>query len=263
MSEHPILFSGPMVRAILEGRKTQTRRPITKHGTASPITDKWGRPVESGLDPGTWIGCDEDGTAVVVQCPFGHSGSSLWVREAWKFSDWTDDGMPYVEYAADGVSVLHEAIPEDWGERLSDTWADLSDAENYGIDQRAADRHWRPSIHMPRWASRITLEVTGVRVERVQEISQQDAVEEGATRRTWGKGESGWHMDWGKVGQLSRFAGGIHSKGNEKPLNERDVCLGSARMAFANSWIATYSKSGFGWDANPWVWVVEFRRIDG
>jgi hypothetical protein len=119
---------------------------------------------------------------------------------------------------------------------------------------------------MPRWATRIILEITAVRVEFLQKISRSDAIAEGATKREkiygYQKQCPGWSLDWSRVGALSRFAGGIHSPNCKQPLSESDICLDSPRMAFANHWNKLITKPGLDWDSNPWVWVISFRRID-
>jgi len=226
MTEKPILFSAPMVRAILDGRKSQTRRIMKPQPDA--VLD--GEPYWHIGGYRTRIGAKNP-----FFCPYGQPGDDkLWVRETWPYRDWTDDGEPEIEYRADSGSRLvcgHE-IPPEWGDRLSDIWAGLSDPSNYAIDQRAADRRWRPAIHMPRWASRITLEITGIRVERLQDISEADAIAEGV------------QVD--SVGHAIR-------EGD-------DVAWGGARAAYAELW---ESINGTGsWAADPCVWVVEFMKDD-
>ncbi|HDR9031821.1 TPA: hypothetical protein QDB14_006104 [Burkholderia vietnamiensis] len=218
MKERPILFSGPMVRAILEGRKTQTRRvmkrqppadvaPITaaryhptivdRHGDEAPGPEIFG----AFSDDGDW-GC---------KSPFGEPGDRLWVREMhlawWKLDEANPAGSRVFShvaaYAADGYEL-------ELGEK------------------------WIPSIHMLRAASRITLEITDVRAERLQSISESDARAEGVTIEDH-------HM--------------------------RGYCGGAFRppsiRAFHDLWDSLNAARGHGWDANPWVWVIEFRRIDG
>jgi hypothetical protein len=197
-AERPILFSGAMMRALLAGTKAQTRRVV--------------KPVD-----------------ITMRCPYGRPGTKLWVRETWKYADWTEDGEPWIAYAAGGDDLLCRTFDEEWDKRLGDIWADLSNPENYNIDNRAADRRWRPSIHMPRWASRITLEITGVRVERLRDISEADAQAEGIER----------------AGEYWRNYG-----------NPMDPCL-RPRTSFATLWSSINGPGS--WDANPWVWVVEFR----
>lgn len=237
--ERPILFSGPMVRAILAGRKTQTRRPVDMRHVGfiggSGMQDDpscWGFGDEDGcwhvLDQScpAWYGADFGVTSESyrITSPFGYADDLLWVRETWQFADWTLDGEPFIGYRADDAQELRSPDSEEWGERLANIWADLS-ADGR---QPAADLIWRPSIHMPRWASRLTLEVTGVRVERLQAISADDARAEGA-----------WRTPAGSA---------IYSV--EPP-------------EFEHLWDDSYgSRPGCSWSDNPWVWVVEFRRIE-
>ncbi len=187
MKERPILFSAPMVRAILDGRKTQTRR-VVKH-----------QPIPPDAFP----------------CPYGQPGDRLWVRESFQ------------PIHADGV----EREDTDWGT-----------GKGYACHYPATDEiiEWvdgddkitsrcKPSIHMPRWASRINLEITGVRVERLQEISGMDAMCEGV------------HVppnlpnDWAK--------------------------LEFARHEFYHLWASINGEKS--WASNPWVWVVGFKLVEG
>ena len=134
-----MIFGAAMVRAILKGRKTQTRR--------LKFT--------------------------------GKVGDLIWVRETWKYHDWSEDGEPWIHYAADDVKIFYAGIGEDSAGAPLDKWEELSAPENYDIDNRAADRKWRASTHMPRWAARIELRVTAVRSERLGDISEDDAQAEG------------------------------------------------------------------------------------
>jgi hypothetical protein len=208
MRERPILFSSAMVRAILDGTKTQTRRKVRLIG-ADTIEDRgkgpnefpWPRSVE--LD-----GCDY--RTVLT------GGTRLWVRETWglyrptDFTDWHRGSLA-------GASELP------WG------W-ELDYRADWGPSQDGC--FWRPSIHMPRWASRITLEVVSVRVERLQDISNADAKAEGIERNV----DDGVRY-WGPLG-----------KGHVDP-----------RVAFRGLWEETYGTEA--WALNPWVWVVTFRRV--
>jgi hypothetical protein len=195
MKERPILFSAPMIRAILEGRKTMTRRVVKRVTEGSPYPEIW-VPL-----PGTT-------NKHTPPCPYGQPGDRLWVRETWAWdvqaqASLRDEDGPFA-YAADPFAVQRRLCPR-----------------------------WRPSIHMPRWASRITLEITGVRVERLQDISEQDAMAEGI--RPFGDG-------WGH-----HVHDGLHY-------------MHRAADSFASLW---ESINGAGsWDTNPWVWVVEFKRIE-
>lgn len=167
----PLLFSGPMVRAILEGRKTQTRRLRS----------------------------------------VGRPGDRIWVRETWKPDP--SFGYPPRTKASEidpGTNILYRAtLPE--GHPKYD-WQD-----------------WRPSIFMPRWASRITLEITGVREEHLQDISEADAIREG--------------MEW------------------LNPGNRGPITTTYARQNFRKLWDSLNAKRDYGWDSNPLVWVIDFKRV--
>lgn len=190
MKERPILFSGPMVNAILDGRKTQTRRVVKPQGAI--LTDELARSL--GVRP------PETKNQPVIACPYGAVGDRLWVRETW-FSP------PKPNNECIGFAADREYPPD--------------------VVYRK-----RPSIHMPRWASRITLEVTGVRVERLQDISDADCVAEGCP---------GWyspmHPDQG------------NTDGRTPSEEYRDL------------WESIHGPKS--WEANDWVWVVEFARITG
>ena len=217
MKERPILFSAPMVRAILEGRKTVTLR-IVKGIALECLTS-------ANFTP-TYVAMPEND-----MCPYGQPGDRLWVRETWQYFGFSDEGEPCICYLADhGRAWPH--VPQSEADKVDCIWADLSDPGNFSISGRACDNRWRPSIHMPRWASRITLEVTGVRVERLQEINEADAVAEGIQPF----GDGGYHVEDGRH------------------------YMGTARDSFASLW---ESINGDGsWDANPWVWVVKFKRME-
>ena len=211
MNERPILFSGPMVRAILEGRKTMTRR-VVKVDAADWECD--------GCEPNWPMAENQYGDSERVACPYGQPGGTLWVRETWaSFGDSSSITPPVshqcqIRYHADN----------------SCQWRDVPQGAR-GLYPDASFR-LRPSIHMPRWASRITLEVTAVRVERLQEITEDDARAEGIVKQAHGYGVAGLHMT-----------------------------LSTAREAFGCLWDGINAERGFGWSVNPWVWVVEFRRV--
>lgn len=196
IKERPILFSAPMVRAILDGRKTQTRRVIKGKGT-------WSVEDADDFSNRKWPGYeDEYGTWTDMPCPYGQPGDRLWVRETWACN-------PYDQTT--------------WY-RAND---DLPPRREYG------PIGWKPSIHMPRWASRITLEVVRVRVERLQDISEQDAIAEGV-----------------KV-----FQDAIIEPYSNPPKRMELTAV----HYFADLWNKI---NGHGsWDANPWVWVVDFKTL--
>lgn len=203
--ERPIIFSAADVQAILNDRKTQTRR------VAKPINDCFGpafpcNPLdeircEGGTATFLWQNRVDDTHETRFRCPYGMPGDWLWVREAWTIED------------PDKLHLLsHE------GGQNPD-WIYYRDPVHEGTGLR-----WRPSIHMPRWASRITLEITSVRVQRLQEISSRDAWCEGA-----------------RCSCMS-------------PVPE---CKGNIE-SFADLWDSINGVDS--WDANPWVWAIEFRR---
>lgn len=201
MKERPIIFSGEMVRAILDGRKTQTRR-IVKPQPPAATDGRWSW-IASSSDKSevgkfrySWT--DKNGTSftargresgVFIRCPHGEIGDRLWVRE--NFFCITGEPGP--------VACNYQS--------------DYANGEFKGM--------WKPSIHMPRWASRITLEIKGVRVERLQDISQADAILEGIA--------SNFMFTWMTINPFKDLWQSIHGPGS--------------------------------WSANPWVWVIEFERI--
>ena len=194
MKERPILMSAPMVRAILAGAKTQTRRVMK--GT-QPWGMKDGRPewAIAGSEP---------------RCPYGVLGDRLWVRETW----------------AQNENQLSET-------RMDRSYAYAADNAGRALDN-GGEKPWRPSIHMPRWASRITLEVTGVRVERLQDISEADAIAEGIS--------------------FSAAFGGYHTE------DGRHFHCTDPIESYASLWDSIHGAGS--WDANPFVWCVSFKRID-
>lgn len=205
MKERPILFKGEMVRAILNGTKTQTRRIIKAH---VPRNDKdtFENPYFVGgtFSGDWWYKPFKNGTADVLNCPFGKPGDELWVRET---------------YCETPVSILYRA-----------TYKPMS---GDGLFLR-----WKPSIFMPRRVARIILKITNVRVERLQDITEEDAKAEGTTIPGSDKGT------W-----LQKVTGPYVP---EKP---------TYREHFKLLWETINAKRGYGWDTNPWLWVIEFERI--
>ncbi|BEN05978.1 MULTISPECIES: ASCH domain-containing protein [Serratia] len=202
MKERPVIFNGEMVRAILDGRKTQTRRAISdRHLHLIDVASQVGEcyPLESGIDHANSQSYYRE------YCPFGQVGDRLWVRETW----------------------TPESIDAEEG--------------NYSPDYRATangqplDGRWTPSIHMPRWASRITLEITAVRVERLNDISQADAKAEGV-----------------------KPAGDMLPDYPDTFLTPKgDFAI--AKVAFQRLWQSIYGEES--WAANPWVWIIEFKQV--
>lgn len=251
MKERPILFSAPMVRALLDGRKTQTRRVMkpqpAPNGTWSKtlndfvcLIDEY--PPSATIWNGGWLGMDAGEEQC---CPCGVPGDRLWVRETWQHApqDRCDCPQPSEPSPCDDWSN-GTGCRSNRGEVLYR--ADVGNETEERSVVRLAHRHgthvapWRPSIHMPRWASRITLEITDIRVERLQEISDADAMAEGVEH--WVIGE-GWR-EYGLPPSVE--AAGTH------PLR-------SARDSFASLWESINGPGS--WEANPFVWVIEFRRV--
>jgi len=226
MKEHPIPFSGPMVRAILAGMKTQTRR-VVKPQPPMLCEYKINGAQSHALCFGPKNVCvppTARSSDHRLPCPYGAPGDRLWLKENWKFCGWSEDGEPQIEYAADGEK-LWRTISEESVDRVNEIWEDLSTLENRAIDGISADRRWRSSQFMFRWASRITLEVVSVRVERLQEISEEDARAEG----------------WPYV---------------------HDVGGGSLASAWFRALWDSINGTKHPWASNPWVWAVEFKRVE-
>jgi len=225
MKERPILFNGPMVRAILDGSKTQTRRILKSNCQEIGERD----------DGSRWPWSEHPDTAADHwhACPLGQPGDRLWVRETW-LEDPEDDGTwHYTQYMGCKGSSLSE-IPRKF--QKPDHCIYREGWDGPGLT-------WRPSIHMPRWASRILLEITGVRVERLQDISRKDAVAEGLHRyeHVWRDAE--YPLDDVAYEPTKGWA-------------TRYSCPVQAYHALWESINGAGS-----WNANPWVWVVEFKRV--
>lgn len=213
-TEKPIIFSAPMVKAILDGRKTQTRR-VVRFGT------EWG-------GPGDLDGLSDYGLSLMRHCcPHGKIGDHLWVRENFSIGGWaTDDNKVVVVYSAHGdESAMWRQADAEYIQKSA------SSMEKWILSQKHHhDPHRiRPSIHMPRWASRITLKITGIRVERLQDISTSDAIAEG--------------IDAVMEQKTIYLACG---KGHLTPVS-----------AFHTLWDSINSKK-HPWSSNPWVWVISF-----
>ena len=239
IKERPIIFSSPMVRAILDGRKSQTRRIVKKQisdihkfqGWIIGSTDKKRDGCASwGIGEGALIY-----DLVVARCPYGKPGDRLWVRETWQ------------------GPLFYDEIPEDWNSdkyktpeycyyKASGDSCDFTDSDDNFVER------WSPSIHMPRWASRILLEVTNVRVERLHDISEEDAIAEGLKAIT-------------KDGKTIKY--GIPDR-DGYPGNDDtgwDWCDWNVSPVSAYKMLWESINGQGSWVLNPWVWVVEFRRI--
>jgi len=189
MKERPILFSAPMVRSILDGRKKQTRR-VAKGAALDALAPDMFTPEYVALPENSY-------------CPYGVPGDRLWVRETWLPDPPIDGWSGDIEWNGCGRPI--SGVPEPYRKPqhciFREGWT-------------GSDLRWRPGIHMPRWASRITLEITKIRVERLQKITLDDCLAEGI----------------------------------------------STRVAYRELWEKLNSARGFGWEGNPWVWVLEFKQ---
>ncbi len=232
MKEGPILFSAPMVRALLAGTKTQTRR-VAKNR----------KHPDAGCDMAPCELAREEQHVIDRASPYGQPGDRLWVREAWRIGAWQEDDMAVaIDYlASEPAKTPWITVPQNdqdfAGERLFEKYwmqstddcikagLQLSENERYTWAPGQSPCRIRPSIHMPRWASRITLEVTGVRVERLQACNEVDAIAEGAPWAACGAPQEGSH-----------------------------------KAGFAQLWESINGPGS--WDANPWVWVMEFKRLE-
>ncbi|MGP4843356.1 hypothetical protein ACTXGQ_04425 [Marinobacter sp. 1Y8] len=219
VKERPILFNGEMVRAILEGRKTQTRRTLKEQPPEgcsaiehprifAPLVIRRG---EEQPGPDIFGVFTEDGEWS-LKSPYGQPGDRLWVRETWRQFNAVDEC---------GCSETPCPCPK-------------TGCVLYRADGDDSESRWLPSIHMPRWASRITLEITDVRVERLKDITRAGAKAEGVERH-----EDAW------TDYLHRTE--FHTAGD-------------ARSSFCTLWESINGKGS--WSENPWVWVIEFSRID-
>ncbi|MDR2820921.1 MAG: hypothetical protein LBB60_10400 [Desulfovibrio sp.] len=208
LRQRPIIFSGPMVRATLEGCKTQTRLVIKPQPQGETVA--WGCGTAS-----KGFGFRFGESQKRINCPYGEPGDRLWVKEAWAY---LEDEYEW------SVSTSYPA-------RKGGLW--------YKADNVVAEAPYRSSIHMPRWASRITLEITGIRVERLQKISEEDALAEGVCETEFY--DRAEHFSLGG----SKLQGGSVE-----------------RCAFIGLWDSINGKRpGCSWDDNPWVFSISFRRI--
>ncbi len=232
MIEHPIIFSGPMVRAILDGRKSTTRRVVK---------------FRPGFEPGGLFcrlgALDTNGS---INSRVDHLGHCVYhTGWAWQTEHGWCNCQP-ATYAPPAMPGDLLYVREAWARRRDENHIKPSNLRRgtvwYAADSDPPEEpsgcaggigKWRPSIHMPKWAARIWLRVAGVRVERVRDISEPDAEAEGC------------EANWGLVGG---------------PTDPQEVDGQDARVEFADLWDSINAKRGFGWETNPLVWVVEFER---
>lgn len=244
--EYPILFTGPMVRAILDGSKTQTRR--VAEPLCNPLPSNAHRSFRlnneiveaSGDKPGEWIeirvGKGPKGEGNPYRCPYGQPGDRLWVRETF-IDGWPTGESGEVEYCDEDGNDLPKHVwyrasegcltkypIRGWQSNRGAVITGWTDGDGGFVDKIP----WKPSIHMPRWACRMLLEITDVRVQRLHDMNRVDAFFEGCPYEVAGP----------------------------------DGDIEAAHRWFVDLWDSINAKRGYGWDTNPWVWCISFKRID-
>lgn len=250
MKERPILMSAPMVVASLDDLKNQTRRVVKDQDAVNFMAGdpddedcpglglRWGQLQDDDgrLSAPQWLGyCadyPEEG-AIGLGAAFGQPGDRLWVREAWRPDPPCDGTWDYTAWAGCREGQI-AGVPD----RFRSPKHCI-----YAAGWSGTPLRWTPSIHMPRWASRITLEVTGVRVERLHDISEADALAEGVLT---------WRAGWDEKTAATMF---LHGTQARIKTNEGGV----AKRLYYLLWEQIHGAGS--WDANPMVWVVEFNRI--
>lgn len=236
MKERGMIFNGEMTRAILDGRKTQTRR------TVKP------QPDEDGLAKvtnGPWVDTSERN----YRCPFGDVGDRIWVREAYRFPASLDDVSP----TGVGEMAVATGYRKPWAPTFYEFTGTFSDGwTGFETPPKVSGAgKLRPSIHMPRWASRILLEITNVRVERLNAISEEDAQREGVHTEVWD--QTVVARNYAAIDEFFQFWS--EDMPHYVEMNQL------YRSSFRSLWDSIYGEES--WKANPWVWVIEFKRIEG
>lgn len=216
--ERPLLFSAPMVNAILSGGKKQTRRVV-----------KMKRNPVNGM---------KNIMPDITECPYGVVGDHFWVREAWqayKQTNYEYDEWDEAQSTKDVVQGLHTIV--------------------YRADEKNHPERWFPSIHMPRWASRIDLKITRVRVQRLQDISDPDAHDEGVEYHKTGdlyEGDLSYHYK-------DYMCKGLEADDDGEKIIYNNTFWDDPVSSFKSLWQAINGVES--WDENPWVWVIDFERI--
>lgn len=239
MKERPIPFSAAMVQALLAGRKTQTRRIISPD-----LTGLWDAPRgPEDYDEYPSVEVNGEHVHVRTRCPYGQPGDFLWVREDWRTGKLLDKySATKIETSANDVGYKSGPYCPLWYEAdgLYRQWGS-ADKRDFGDKGRL-----RIARFMPRWASRITLEITGVRVERVQDISEADAIAEGIEGRWHPNASDIW--TWRDYARAERFAYGA---------------MWGPRESYRTLWESLHGKDpAHAWAANPWVWCLSFKRVE-
>ena len=229
MKERPIIFSTELIPKILDGSKVQTRRAIKiPEGGRIKVSTRYLSPNATNPKGGVSICFDQTGLAdwKVMPCPYGQVGDRLWVRERWAELGWYDKGVKVhnikdLEGEEHTIIYLAESLDFEWR------------GDDGGVEYRkdGTERsHWKSPRFMKKWASRITLEITNIRVERLQEIKRIDV---------WGEGIKCRHCK----GYTDNKVG--------------CTCI----LNFAKLWNSLNPR--YSWESNPWVWVIEFKKENG
>lgn len=230
MKEIPMIFNTGMVQAIQDGRKTVTRRPMKPQPVIHPVPPC--NPNYNVVWNGVymWKEWEQPHFTMTERCPYGNPGDRIYVRETWnRLMMYDENDMPYsphryeMFYKADGIPDIR-----------------LLDEDGYEEDNQCF--RWKPSIHMPKRYARIWLEITDVRVERVQDITEEQAEAEGLQMIEWSTG-----IDY-------RQLYGVDPDSGEDQLCSTESFYDSFRQI----WDSIYQN----WNSNPWVWVIEFKRVE-
>lgn len=252
MNTSPIFFSAPMVRAILAGEKTQTRRVVKTPNDGEHATDVYYKNGHCCFD---FVERDFNGDVIgggqigAVKCPYGQVGDILWVKETHRIAAWEIESPRFAfDYKASPEQIRsswctmpegwNDTTPEDWHIKIADELSakgiEPNEDGDYEWEKGDSPLSWRPSIFMPEWASRIKLQITNVRVERLQDITVKDVIAEGGPPRH------------NSIDRISRSFGD----------------LDWPRSWFAQLWDDINTSRNLGWATNPWVWVVEFKVLE-
>ncbi|CAK7025875.1 MAG: hypothetical protein DELT_02580 [Desulfovibrio sp.] len=245
---HPLLAAAPVVRAILDGRQTQDRRPILIRQGHSRVLPQYAGFFEE--DGSLYVEDHYGDTRSIADFAPWQPGDILYVRETWRVAAWrSDEWKVACDYKASPEEThtpwiylphgTYDEVEHRQLQELQSLGVEPDNDGHYRWEHGKAPVKWRPSIHMPRWAARIFLEVVSVRAERLQDISEEDAIAEGIQKSIGGM-----------------WCGAPH-KAHGAPRQHN-----SAREAFADLWNSLYSnRPGQDWSANPWVWATTFNRV--
>ena len=244
MKERPILFSGPMVRAIMEGRKTMTRR-IVKPIIANCLEDGWG-----GEQQIYWTRDDEPIEATRL-CPYGASDDRLWIKEAWRtYENFNEFSPKEIEKMAKNIGYENAWAPIQYeADQTRINW----------LDRQYGPGRYRHAQFMPKWASRILLEITNVKVERLQDITEEDAASEGVAPLFSQKQihEPHYRMEL-DLDPMPFKNYTWHGMGGSDEFSGYSSCA-TAKESFQSLWYSIHGPDS--WEQNPWVWVIEFKKL--